>query len=118
MNSEVDTKSKITSAQRTLERVLGKGDSEMNFKYVMISIKIVARMGWKKNKKESWDHVDSCFPWSLTDEVSEVSHVQNQIPLSDGTDPNTHYAGLCVWALGSCHLYLSLSFVYYFNEFI
>lgn len=45
MNSEVDTKSKITSAQRTLERVLGKGDSEMSFKYVMISIKIVAKMG-------------------------------------------------------------------------
>lgn len=64
MNSDVDIKSKITSAQRTLERVLGKGDTKMSFKYIMISIKIVAKMGWEKNKNESWDHVDSCLLWS------------------------------------------------------
>lgn len=28
------------------------------------SIKIVAKIGWEKNEKESWDHVDICFPWS------------------------------------------------------
>lgn len=31
----------------------------------------------------------SAFPGPRTDEVSEVSHVQNQTPLSDGTDPYT-----------------------------
>lgn len=31
----------------------------------------------------------AAFPGPLADEVSEVSHVQNQTPLSDGTDPNT-----------------------------
>ena len=48
MNSVMDTKLKIVSIQPTLEKVLGKGDSEMSFKYPMISTEIVANIGREK----------------------------------------------------------------------
>lgn len=45
INSVMDIKLKIISIQLTLERVLGKGDSEMCFKYSMIFIEIVGNVG-------------------------------------------------------------------------
>ena len=48
-NGFSNVKIKISSIQPTLERVLGKGDPQMTFRYVMISVETVASYGVREN---------------------------------------------------------------------
>ena len=59
-NGFSNAKIKISSIQPTLERVLGKGDPQMTFRYVMISVETVANYGVREN----WEVILGLY-WGL-----------------------------------------------------